>query len=78
MNTIKKILICTTTAYALTTGVQAQSAELPSQHYLPLATAQALANEALNSCAANGYNVRESAIKSRFLTISAYQGRFVG
>lgn len=68
MNITTKLLISTATAVALMTGMQAQSAELPSQHYLTLATAQALANEAVDSCAASGYNVSVAVVDASGVT----------
>lgn len=53
---------------ALTGAISAQAAELPTQSYLPLNTAQQLANEALSACAKDGYNVSVAVVDTSGVT----------
>jgi len=52
---ISQILVLSAAAAALSTSVSAQS--LPTQKVLPFDVAQTIAQEAMNTCRANGYKV---------------------
>ncbi|RDE22771.1 heme-binding protein [Motiliproteus coralliicola] len=64
MNKIRTLLA----AAALTSPLSVQAAELPTQSYLPLSTAQQLANEALAACAKDGYNVSVAVVDASGVT----------
>ena len=53
---------------ALSMATTVQALELPQQAYLNLDTAQKLASEALNKCAADGYSVSVSVVDAFGLT----------
>ena len=68
MNKLNKLLICTATVCVMATGLQAQAADMPTQSFLPLSTAQQLAAEALASCAADGYSVSVAVVDASGVT----------
>lgn len=64
MKSINSLLAVT----ALSTTLSAQALELPTQSYLPLSTAQELANTALEACDKEGYNVSVTVVDAAGLT----------
>lgn len=60
-------LAATLTA-SLTASLSVHGADLPRAPYLPLATAQALANAALERCAADGYAVSAAVVDAAGVT----------
>ena len=62
LRTISKTLTHISAISLFALSVNAQTADLPSAKYLPLAMAQAAANAALAKCKTDGYNVSVSVV----------------
>lgn len=65
---MKKAMIALSSALILTGTMNSQAAKLPQQTYLDLNTSMTLAEEALNSCLAKGYNVSVAVVDASGVT----------
>ncbi len=78
MNELKQRLRCVATGCALVISLQVQAADMPTRQFLPLATAQQLATEAMNSCTDFGYNVSVAVVDASGLTLTHLRNNLAG